>query len=58
MNAVSIGLPEIIMVPLMVAYSLLPAVVAIWVLMMLYDIRDRQHAIDARLGAIEERLPR
>jgi hypothetical protein len=52
----SIGMPEIIVVLMIVAASLVPWVLAVWALVTILRVRDRQRAIEAKLDKIAERL--
>ena len=48
-----IGFPEILVIT---TIFLLPAVVVVWVVLTVREVRQSQRAIDSRLEAIERRL--
>ena len=52
----SLGMPEIVVVLMIVAVSLVPGVLAVWALITLLRVRDRQRAIEAKLDKLAERL--
>ena len=52
----SIGMPEIVVVLMIVAVSLVPWVLAVWALLTILRVRDRQRVIEAKLDKLAERL--
>jgi hypothetical protein len=52
----SIGMPEIVVVLVIIAVSLVPWVLAVWALVTILRVRDRQRAIEAKLDELAERL--
>jgi hypothetical protein len=52
----SVGVPELVAILALFATSLLPIAAAIWALVKLHQIARDLHAVEARLGAIEQLL--
>ena len=56
MNSVPIGVPEILILLVLVVSWLIPIAVAIWIVVTLFRLRGGQQTILAKLEAIERRL--
>jgi len=52
----SVGVPELLAMLMLAVDSLLPIAVAIWALVKLHQVGNGLHAVEARLGAIEQLL--
>ncbi len=54
----SIGLPELMLLPLLLVFWVLPIAVAIWAVVTLHRIRASQLEMQAKLQALEQLLQR
>ncbi len=58
MGAVSAGMPELLVVLMLLALWIIPVAAVIWALVSLYRIRSEQQRMQSKLDAIERMLQR
>jgi len=54
----SIGVPEIVVVLMIVAVSLVPWVLAVWARITLHRVREGQRSIESKLDALTRQVTR
>jgi hypothetical protein len=58
MSGISLGIPELMILLVLVGVYLIPVAAAVWALVTLRRIRDGQQALQVRLDTIERLLQR